>query len=179
MRHMHQRAGFEPATISVDSAGRAFDNIMVERLGRTVKYKDVYLRDHQTPTRARLGLARYFAYYNHRQRHRNLGLRTSARVYALEALPEEKSKSVIAFPPRNGIIETGDGRSAAAHGAVAPGSFRNRGGKRYPWARFHLIPTRKLFSLWGQVKVSCCCENLRIAAFRPRSASGFRGDIDV
>jgi len=112
----------------VDSAGRAFDNIMVERLWRTVKYKDVYLRDHQTPARARLGLARYFAYYNHRQRHRNLGRRTSARVYALEALPEEKSDSVIAFPPRSGIIETGDGRSAAARGAVAPGSFRNSSG---------------------------------------------------
>ena len=39
--------------ISMDGVGRAFDNIMVERLWRTVKYEDVYLRDYQTPTEAR------------------------------------------------------------------------------------------------------------------------------
>ena len=47
--------------ISMDGVGRAFDNIMVERLWRTVKYEDVYLRDYETPAEARLGLDRYFA----------------------------------------------------------------------------------------------------------------------
>jgi len=56
---------------------------MVERLWRTVKYEDVYLRDHETPAEARLGLGRYFAYYNHRRRHRSLDRRAPASVYGL------------------------------------------------------------------------------------------------
>ena len=47
--------------ISMDGVGRAFDNIMVERLWRTVKYEDVYLRDYETPADARWGVERYFA----------------------------------------------------------------------------------------------------------------------
>ena len=69
--------------ISMDGVGRAFDNIMVERLWRTVKYEDVYLRDYDTPAKARLGLGRYFGYYNHLRRHRSLGRRTPASVYGL------------------------------------------------------------------------------------------------
>jgi putative transposase len=109
--------------ISMDGVGRAFDNIMVERLWRTVKYEDVYLRDYQTPAEARLGLERYFAYYNHLRRHRSLDRRTPASVYGLEALPQQDN-TVIALPPRGGIIETGDGRSVAAIAAVAPVALR-------------------------------------------------------
>lgn len=69
--------------ISMDGVGRAFDNIMVERLWRTVKYEDVYLRDYQNPTEARFGLGRYFTFYNERRRHRALGRRTPAAVYGL------------------------------------------------------------------------------------------------
>lgn len=69
--------------ISMDGVGRAFDNIMVERLWRTVKYEDVYLRDYQNPTEARFGLGRYFTFYNERRRHRTLGRRTPAAVYGL------------------------------------------------------------------------------------------------
>jgi putative transposase len=43
-------------TISMDGVGRAFDNIMVERLWRTVKYEDVYIRDYKNPAQARSGL---------------------------------------------------------------------------------------------------------------------------
>lgn len=69
--------------ISMDGVGRAFDNIMVERLWRTVKYEDVYIRDYQDPTEARLGLGRYFAFYNERRRHRSLERKTPATVYGL------------------------------------------------------------------------------------------------
>ena len=69
--------------ISMDGVGRAFDNIMVERLWRTVKYEDVYLRDYRDPAQARFGVGRYFAYYNHRRRHRSLGRQTPAAVYGL------------------------------------------------------------------------------------------------
>jgi putative transposase len=53
--------------ISMDGVRRAFDNIMVERLWRTVKYEEVYLRDYRDPAQARFGLRRYFEYYNHRR----------------------------------------------------------------------------------------------------------------
>ncbi len=109
--------------ISMDGVGRAFDNIMVERLWRTVKYEDVYLRDYETPAEARLGLDRYFAYYNHRRRHRSLGRRTPASVYGLEALPQEVNH-MIALPPMCGKIKTGDGCSVAANAAVAPVALR-------------------------------------------------------
>jgi len=108
--------------ISMDGVGRAFDNIMVERLWRTVKYEDVYLRDYQTPVEARLGLGRYFRYYNHRRRHRSLGRRTPASVYGLE-LPASV-RTVLPTPAKTGIFETGGGRSIAAIAAVAPVALR-------------------------------------------------------
>ncbi len=115
--------------ISMDGVGRAFDNIMVERLWRTVKYEDVYLRDYETPAEARIGLDRYFAYYNHLRRHRSLGRRTPASVYGLEAsavnLPTcQAVRKVLATPTRADIFETGDGRSVAAIAAVAPAALR-------------------------------------------------------
>ena len=49
----------------MDGKGHAFDNIMIERLWRSVKYEDVYLRDYESLFDARVGLSRYFDYYNH------------------------------------------------------------------------------------------------------------------
>jgi putative transposase len=69
--------------ISMDGVGRAFDNIMVERLWRSVKYEEVYIRDYKDPSAARFCLRRYFAYYNHRRRHRSLGRKTPVAVYGL------------------------------------------------------------------------------------------------
>jgi len=120
--------------ISMDGVGRAFDNIMVERLWRTVKYEEVYLRDYQTPAEARLGLGRYFGYYNHLRRHRSLGHRTPASVYGLPASAADAKnlanpasacgERVLVNPANAGIIGTGSGRSAAAHAAVAPVALR-------------------------------------------------------
>ena len=108
--------------ISMDGVGRAFDNIMVERLWRTVKYEDVYLRDYETPAEARLGLMRYFAYYNHLRRHSSLGRRTPADVYGLVPSPTEKK--FLAKPASRSRIETGGGCSVAAHAAAAPVALR-------------------------------------------------------
>ena len=112
----------EGIAISMDGAGRAFDNIMVERLWRTVKYEDVYLRDYQTPAEARLGLGRYFVYYDHRRRHRSLGRRTPASVYGLARSLQPDAALVV--PPVDGRIKTGDGRSVAASVAAAPVALR-------------------------------------------------------
>ena len=67
--------------ISMDGKGRVFDNIFVERLWRTVKVEEVYLRDYQTVSEARYYLGRYFEFYNNQRLHQTLGYRTPAEVY--------------------------------------------------------------------------------------------------
>lgn len=67
--------------ISMDGRGRALDNVFVERLWRTVKYEDVYIRGYQTMQEAEQGLARYFDYYNHRRFHSALNDRTPLETY--------------------------------------------------------------------------------------------------
>lgn len=67
--------------ISMDGKGRAYDNIFVERLWRSVKYEEVYLHDYQTVAEAMLGLGRYFGFYNHQRPHTSLDDRTPAEVY--------------------------------------------------------------------------------------------------
>jgi putative transposase len=67
--------------ISMDGRGRALDNVFVERLWRTVKYEEVYVRDYQSVQDARQGLGHYFAFYNEERLHQALGYRTPAAVY--------------------------------------------------------------------------------------------------
>ena len=67
--------------ISMDGKGRWVDNVFVERLWRSVKYEDVYLRAYETPTELRAGLARYFGFYNTKRRHSALDRRTPDAVY--------------------------------------------------------------------------------------------------
>ena len=67
--------------ISMDGKGRWVDNVFVERLWRSVKYEDVYLRAYETPTELRAGLTRYFMFYNTRRRHSALDRRTPDAVY--------------------------------------------------------------------------------------------------
>jgi putative transposase len=70
--------------ISMDGKGRALDNVFTERLWRSVKYEEVYLRDYASPKEARRGLERYFAYYNQERPHQALGYRTPAAMYAVK-----------------------------------------------------------------------------------------------
>jgi len=67
--------------ISMDGRGRWLDNVFVERLWRSVKYEDVYLRAYETPVELRAGLAGYFEFYNTRRRHSALDRRTPDAVY--------------------------------------------------------------------------------------------------
>lgn len=67
--------------ISMDGRGRALDNVFVERLWRSVKYEEVYLREYNTVREARQGLQRYFGFYNDERLHQALGYRTPAAVY--------------------------------------------------------------------------------------------------
>ncbi len=67
--------------ISMDGRGRCFDNIFVERLWRTVKYEEVYLKEYSDAWQAVESLTRYFHFYNHERPHQSLGYRTPAEVY--------------------------------------------------------------------------------------------------
>lgn len=67
--------------ISMDGRGRALDNVFVERLWRSVKYEEIYLRDYADGAEAWQGLNRYFAFYNTARRHQSLGRRTPAEVH--------------------------------------------------------------------------------------------------
>lgn len=68
--------------ISMDGRGRAHDNIFIERLWRTVKYEDIYLRDYANGHELRSGVARYFQYYNSERPHQALGYRTPVEFAA-------------------------------------------------------------------------------------------------
>ena len=58
--------------ISMDGRGRVFDNIFIERLWRTVKYEDIYLRNYAIVMELEQGLERYFPFYNNEQFHQSL-----------------------------------------------------------------------------------------------------------
>jgi putative transposase len=70
-----------PVQISMDGKGRALDNIFTERLWRTVKYEEVYLKDYASPREARTGLTDYLDFYNYRRLHQALDYQTPAQIY--------------------------------------------------------------------------------------------------
>ncbi len=67
--------------ISMDGRGRAMDNIFIERLWRTVKYEDIYLKEYATVPELDAGLAAYFRFYNGERPHQSLAYRTPAEIY--------------------------------------------------------------------------------------------------
>jgi putative transposase len=69
------------AQVSMDGRGRALDNVFVERLWRSVKYEDVYVRCYGTVAELQQGLRRYFTFYNEERLHQALDYQTPAAVY--------------------------------------------------------------------------------------------------
>jgi len=67
--------------VSMDGRGRALDNVFVERLWRSVKYEDVYIRDYTTVPDLDEGLERYFTFYNHERPHQSLNYEVPATVH--------------------------------------------------------------------------------------------------
>lgn len=76
--------------ISMDSKGRWMDNIFIERLWRSVKYEDIYLKAYGTMQELKTGLKNYFERYNTRRYHQTLDNETPAMVY-FYTLPQEKA----------------------------------------------------------------------------------------
>ena len=67
--------------ISMDGRGRYLDNIFTERLWRTVKYENVYLKSYANHLEAKLGLTEYFDFYNNHRLHQSLNYLTPAQVH--------------------------------------------------------------------------------------------------
>jgi len=67
--------------VSMDGRGRCLDNVFVERLWRSVKYEDVYLRGYEGVPQLQRGLGQYFVFYNGERLHQSLDYRTPAEVY--------------------------------------------------------------------------------------------------
>lgn len=76
-----QRLESAGVAVSMDGRGRCLDNVFVERLWRSVKYEDIYLRGYETVPQLQQGLGRYFPYYNEERFHQSLDYRTPATVY--------------------------------------------------------------------------------------------------
>jgi putative transposase len=67
--------------ISHDGVGRCIDNIRIERLWRTIKYEDIFIRSYDSLTEARKGIFNFVEHYNHGRPHQALGYKTPAMVY--------------------------------------------------------------------------------------------------
>ena len=90
--------------ISMDGKGRYRDNIFVERLWRTVKYEEVYLKAYTSTSEARRELGAYFRFYNNQRPHQALGYRTPAEVFhQVRNAPSEESK-VMEAPPEQALV---------------------------------------------------------------------------
>jgi putative transposase len=71
----------EKCKISMDHRGRAYDNIFIERLWRSLKYENVYLSDYSSPREARTGIREYLMFYNMERPHQSLRYKTPAAIY--------------------------------------------------------------------------------------------------
>jgi putative transposase len=69
------------ARISMDHRGRAYDNIFIERLWRTIKYENIYPREYTSPREARKGINDYIRYYNKERLHQSLDYCTPEDIY--------------------------------------------------------------------------------------------------
>ena len=87
--------------ISMDGKGRWLDNVFVERLWRSVKYEDVYLRAYETPAALRVGLTRYFDFYNARRRTDAPRMRCTSRWSRKR--PETRWRFHLRHCPRSGV----------------------------------------------------------------------------
>jgi putative transposase len=67
--------------ISMDGVNRALDNIFAERVWRSLKYEDIYLKDYRTMTELKGGLARYIRFYNSERFHQALEYETPDMIY--------------------------------------------------------------------------------------------------
>jgi putative transposase len=91
--------------VSMDGSGRYTDNLFIERLWRTLKYEEVYLKAYQDSTEARSELAQYIAFYNAERPHQSLGYKTPAEEYYANTVEVVKERVLISVK-RRGTFNT-------------------------------------------------------------------------
>ena len=105
---LHQIVLAAGVQISMDGKGRATDNIFTERLWRTIKYEEVYLKEYASPKEARRSLAENLDFYNYQRRHQALAYETPAAIYyglptaAARAMPDVADAGVTRQRPGRG-----------------------------------------------------------------------------
>lgn len=90
--------------ISMDGRGRCMDNIFTERLWRSLKYEEVYLKSYQDIADARNNIADYFRFYNERRPHQSLNYQTPAEAYYQNKTPQKESQKLQVFSRRSTSI---------------------------------------------------------------------------
>ena len=128
----------EGVTISMDGRGRAFDNIFVERLWRSVKHEDVYLKGYASMGELMVGLADYFVFYNGERPHQSLGQQTPDVVYRSAigggAMIIDKFRGAVEGSPVP-LRSTGDSSTPEARSdATATTESKAKTGQRRPAA---------------------------------------------
>jgi putative transposase len=73
----------------MDGKGRVMDNIFIERLWRSLKYEEIYLKEYSTVKELRKELRKYFEFYNFERPHQGLGSKTPAEVYFGEQISRQ------------------------------------------------------------------------------------------
>lgn len=104
--------------VSMDGKGRYADNLFIERLWRSLKYEEVYLRAYAGGTEARSGIGGYFGFYNGERPHQTLGYRIPAEVFLESkeaASPEDLVESRQTSPSAEPIGTTGPALNSACH----------------------------------------------------------------
>ena len=90
--------------ISMDGKGRYADNIFVERLWRTVKYEEVYLKAYASSGEARRELGAYFRFYNDQRPHQALGYRTPGEVFSEGRAPKNEESTAQRWSPEADVV---------------------------------------------------------------------------
>lgn len=78
-----KRLELEGIKISMDGRRRAIDNVFTERLWRSLKYEDIYLKEYRSPREVRTGLENYFRFYNEERPHQSLDYKTPLEIYKI------------------------------------------------------------------------------------------------
>ena len=117
--------------ISMDGKGRYADNIFMERLWRTVKYEEVYLKAYSNGREAKAGLEAYLHFYNTQRPHQALGYRTPAEVFSGDSVQSDEQSKERRWLPTRALVDLG--KTAGPSLNIAPilrsaGAFGGAGG---------------------------------------------------
>ncbi len=88
----------------MDGKGRYLDNLFVERLWRTVKYEEVYLKAYSNGREAKAGLEAYFHFYNTQRPHQALEYRIPAEVFNEDSLPSDEQSIERRWSPSRALV---------------------------------------------------------------------------